>query len=116
MYYLTTIEFEDGCNNILFGEGAFRDTTQITTVKVNSLNDWLSFTFVDVLSNPISNLKAELNIQGENLTECVIPNHIFSISSYAFFKYKSLNSFTIHKNVQSIGIAAFSGTPNLEQI
>jgi hypothetical protein len=119
MLSLEQIVFEENLNNLQIGSTAFSDRN-ISKVYVSSLENWLTFTFSNGRSNPISNLSAGLYVieEGEEklITNVTIPLSIVSISPFAFFKYISLTEINIHKDVNSIGTEAFVATPNLENI
>ena len=118
MYYLTNIEFENSANGIKFGENAFSETTRISRVDIDRIENWLSFTFANKFSNPISqrNVTNTLYVNNEPLTILDIPGSITQINAYAFYGYFPLTKVIIPSSVTTIGRNALSFTPGLTTI
>ena len=55
-------------------------------------------------------------LNGELVTDLVIPDGVTSIGDYAFYNYNSLTSVTIGNGVTSIGSSAFDGCTSLKSI
>ena len=118
MYYLTHVEFENGANGIKFGANAFGETPRISKVEIDRLENWLSFTFTNNFSNPISqrNVANTLYVSNEALTILDIPESTPQINSYAFYRYFPLTKVIISSGVTTIGNNALSYTPGLTTI
>ena len=96
------------------GERAFINCSNLKKVYISDLTAWCNMDF-DVKSNPLFN-EADLYLNGELVTELVIPESVTEIKPLAFECCKSLTSVTIHDNVTSIGEGAFWGCYNLTKI
>ena len=71
--------------------------------------------FYNATGNPLYYAK-NLYLNGEKITDLVIPNNVVSIRDYAFYNCASLASITILDGVISIGNNAFSGCSSLTSI
>ena len=94
-----------GCNNVFI--------SSFTVNYTGTLEQWLCIDFLDSDSNPCGDY---LYINGELLTELVIPETITEIKKSAFEDCESITSITIHDQVKSIGESAFSGCKNLAKV
>ena len=90
------------------GDDAFYFCSSLTSVYITDLVKWCEFSFSDSSSNPFYYAN-NLYLNGELVTELVIPDSITSINKYAFYNCSSLTSITIHDGVTSIGYEAFYG-------
>ena len=97
------------------GDSAFEKCSNIENLYITDLAKWCGINFYDVDSNPLSGA-AELYVDGEVLTNLVIPDGITSIADFAFSAYSGLESVTIPESVTSIGNNAFFVCPNLEKV
>lgn len=116
------------CNNITdvtipstlktIGSCVFGNADAITSVRISDIKAWCNLSFPTFyggqMSNPISN--ADLYLNGELVTELVIPDGITEIKDYAFYECKSLTSIIIPEGVTSIGDRAFYNCVNLSDI
>ena len=133
---LTSIKIPDGVTRI--GTYAFRYCTSLTAVYITDIAAWCGISFDADESNPL-HYANKLYLNGELVTDLVIPNGVTEIGSYTFsgctsltsikipdsvtrigtdaFRYcTSLTSITIGKGVTSIGDWAFSGCTSLTSI
>ena len=95
------------------GEKAFYGCTDITSVSyLGTVAGWCNISFGDSSSNPVS-IGASLYINGEILTEIVIPKGVDAIGNYAFYGLSSLTSIEIPSGVTAIGKYAFFGCVSL---
>ena len=58
----------------------------------------------------------KLYVNGEELTELVIPSDVTEIKQYAFAGLSNLTTVTLHDNVESIGQSAFHNCSNLSEV
>ena len=95
-----------------FGAGAFRNCSQLTDVHITDLAAWCVNDFYDLSSNPLHQAQ-NLYLNGEPVTELVIPEGAVAIGKYLFCGYKNLTSVTIGDGVVEIGKGAFASCKNL---
>ena len=91
---------------------AFIGCENLAEVHINSLEAWCN---IDFGSNPLSYAK-NLYLNGELVTDLVIPSTITSIKSYAFKNCQNLTSVVIPEGVTSIGSSAFEGCSGITSI
>ncbi len=105
---------------------AFDNCKNLKEVNIASLASWFQISFISEYeaaagytpNNPLSNGKAILKMNGEeitNITEDMLEG-VTSISSYAFYEYTSLESIILPSSVTSIGLSAFRDCTNLQSI
>jgi hypothetical protein len=87
-------------------ELAFDLCTSLKSVHITDLEAWCNISFAGYVSNPCSN-GADLYLNGEKLTELVIPDTVTAVKDYAYKGCTSITSVTMHENVTSIGEEAF---------
>ena len=86
------------------------ERTAITDIHFSgTLSQWLNIDFVYNADSVPMQQPCNLYINGEKLTNLIIPDDVTSIPNYAF-QYVNLNSVTIPSNVTSIGEYAFYGS------
>ncbi len=128
----------DGIPVSNIGDFAFEDCTQITSVTIPStlksisysafdgcsalksvhisdLSAWCKINFAHSYSNPLYYAK-NLYLNGELITELVIPDDVTSINSYVFYNCTSLTRITIPSTLKSIGTWAFDGCSELKSV
>ncbi len=95
--------------------GAFENCNSLTDVYyTGTLSDWLGIRFISSAANPMCYAET-LYINGEKVTELVLPDGITAVNSYAFNSCKQLVSVTIPESVTSIGTSSFSGCENIKR-
>ena len=95
---------------------AFYNCTGLQAVNISDLTAWCGIDFDNYSANPLYYAK-NLYLNGELVTELVIPNGIKEIKKYAFYNCTGLTSIEIPNSVTSIGSSAFtrcSGLTNIE--
>ena len=110
---LTSVTIPESMRTI--GEYAFRYSDKLTKAEFASIESLLKISFYDALSNPLYVAK-HLYVNGEEVTDIVIPDNITSIRRYALYNCLSIKSVTLHEGVTSIGESAFYGCSNIKSI
>lgn len=93
----------------------FWGCTGLTYVYISDLNAWFNIDFGKVSSNPLS-YAHKLYLNGELITNLIIPNTISTIKQYSFQGCSSLETVTIPTSVSSIGIGAFGECSGLHAV
>ena len=92
------------------GNWAFSGCSNLTNVYITDISAWcnIKFGYYDCLpfGNPLY-FANNLYLNGELITELIIPEDVTSILDYAFYSYSSFTSVTIPDSVTSIGDSAF---------
>ena len=78
----------------------------MTSVNISDLSAWCRIDFDGEKSNPLNN-GAKLYLNGNLLTDLIIPEDIVEIKYFTFCNYESLTSVIILDNVISIDGGAF---------
>ena len=110
---LTSVEIGDSVTSI--GSYAFRDCTSLTSVHIDDIASWCNISFDGFYANPLYYAK-KLYLNGELVTDLVIPNTVAEIKNYAFSGYTSLTSVEIGDSVTSIGDEAFRNCTSLTSV
>ena len=116
---LTSITIGNGVTDI--GKDAFRYCDSLKSVYITNIAAWCGISFnIDetnssCYSNPLRYAK-NLYLNGELVTELVIPNSITSLGDYVFYACDSLTSVIIRNSVESIGDYAFEGCTSLTSV
>ena len=98
-----------------FGIAAFYECRNIERVYIDDLSAWCNMSFgIGFNSNPLSIGKPYIN--GEFVSNLVIPDGVTSISDYAFANCSTITSVTIPDSVISIGNSAFSSCTKIVEV
>ena len=95
-----------------FGAFAFEGCESLESVYITDLVSWCARAFEGSWDNPLNN-GADLYINGELLTDLVIPDGVTSIGAYAFFGCTSIVSVTLPEIIV-VGADAFGNCPNID--
>ena len=110
---LTSVTFPNSVTSI--GYYAFYDCDGLKEVHISDLAAWCKVNFENDASNPLE-CAHNLYLNGELITDLVIPNSVTWIGAYAFSGCSGLTSVTIPNSVTSIGDNAFSWCDGLTSI
>ena len=94
---------------------AFSGCIGLKEVHISDLASWCGIDFKDDGSNPLY-YAHNLYLNGELVTELVIPDGVNEIKQYAFYGCTGLTSIEIPNSVTSIGEWAFYGCSSLESV
>ncbi len=97
------------------GENAFGCCWDLETAEFASIEKLCSIKFANSNANPLGML-AHLYIDGEEVTDIVIPETVTAIGNYAFFGCTQATSLIISNSVTEIGEYAFSDCYNLPAV
>ena len=89
-------------NKILLQDGFITES-----LYINSLKRWCEIDFANEKSSPFYKSGGYLYLNGQKITNLVIPQSVTEIKKYTFMGCK-FDSITIHENVQSIGESALA--------
>ena len=100
---------------------AFGRCFKMENVYITDLEAWCRINFLGRTANPCNHFGyqeegANIILNGEMITDLVIPNSITSISDYAFLNCLSIKSVSFPNTVTSIGKEAFFGCNNLVDV
>ena len=101
------------------GLGAFSGCEGLKEVHINSLSSWCKMSFYDVTDDAGDSpfLYAEgLYIDGELITDLVVPEDVTEIGAHAFEGYEKLRSVVLHNGIDAIHKSAFLNCTNLTDI
>ena len=110
---LTSVAIGSSVTSI--GSSAFYECSGLTSVNISDLAAWCNIDFSGKDSNPLS-YAHHLYINGNEITNLVIPNDVTSIGVWAFSGCSGLTSITIPNSVTSIGGSAFYGCSGLTSV
>ena len=115
---LTSITIPDSVTSI--GYDAFRGCSNLTNVYITNIDKWCTIhlgSLNGMSSHPLdNNVQHNLYLNGELVTDLVIPDGVSSIGNYAFRGCSNLTSITIPDSVTSIGNYAFSSCSSLTSV
>lgn len=96
------------------GSWAFSSCIRLTSVHIPDLAAWCEIKFADNTANPLCYAN-NLYLNGQPVTNLVIPDSVTTISEYAFVNCTCFDEITIPDSVISIGDLAFYGCAGLCQ-
>ena len=109
---LASVTMGNGVESV--GENAFRMNydCSLNAVHISDLSAWCRITFPNNESSPLLNAH-NLYLNGNLVTDLVIPSDITEIKDHTFQGCNSITSVRIHDRVTRVGIAAFEWCGNL---
>ena len=106
-------------DNVYLNERPFLgcDSIQSITIIAPSIEQYCQSTINDNLyDNKLTNAERNIIIDGQKITDLVIPESVTTISEYLFYNSTSLTSLVLPESVESINKGAFYGCDNLDAI
>ncbi len=103
------------------GNGAFKSCEKLDSVLITDIASWCAIDFYwdkyynGATSNPMTNAK-HMYVNGELLTDLVIPDNVKVIGNYAFINCEDLKTLVIQEGDSIIGISAFSHCTSLTTV
>ena len=107
---MTDLQIGSGVTTV--GEKAFANCPKLTGVHIKDFEAWCKITFGSYDANPLAGAR-KLYVNGELLTNAVIPTSVTKIGEYAFYYCDSITSVTLHDGITGIGAQAFAFCSNL---
>lgn len=107
---LESIQVGDGVT--FMDKSAFANCNSLESVHIADMAAWCNIGFYDYASNPLYYAN-KLYLNGELVTELVVPEGVTSLNRYVFSGCNSFVSITIPDSVTSIGSSAFYGCSNI---
>ena len=86
---------------------AFSGFKHLKSVNISDLTAWCKIDFENAYANPLAK-GAKLYLNGNEITDLVVPDGMTEIKGYTFYNYEGLTSVTIPESVTSIGDYAFA--------
>ena len=111
---LTEVVFSSNGHASL-GSRAFENCEAIETVDIKDLGTWCNYTFEDWRANPLYYADTML-VNGEAVSNLVIPEHQFSIAAYAFSGCNSVRTVTGSSTLKYINENAFYDCNNIYSV
>ena len=110
---LTSVTIPSSVTSI--GREAFMFCSGLKKVCISDLTAWCNIDFDGPYANPLY-FANNLYLNGEKVTNLVIPNNVTSIGYAAFYGCTGLTSVTIPNSVTSIGRSAFEDCTGLTSV
>ena len=107
---IVSIDIPDSVEKI--GYYAFYNCTGLKEVHIKDVAEWCQIDFSYEAGNPLLYAR-DLYLNGELVTDLVVPNTINHIQGYAFYNCRSIETITIPNCVMQIGEKAFELCENL---
>ena len=94
---------------------AFMGCSALKEVVISDIAAWFNISFANYPANPL-NCAHRLYLNGQLVTDLIIPENVTSVGDYAFYGCSGLTSVSIPSSVTSIGEDAFSGCSSLKEV
>jgi hypothetical protein len=98
------------------GHNAFGRCDQLKHVYITDMASWCQINFMNYTAAPFGSSSGSLYLNGTEIIDCVIPEGVSAIKSYAFAGCSSIRHAVLPSSVMSIGDGAFKDCLSLEAI
>ena len=95
---------------------AFLECSSLSDVHIPNIFTWCKIVFDNAVANPTYATGANLFIDGQLVTDLIIPDSVTRINHYAFYNCTMIDSITIGANVTYIGEYAFYNCTNVSRL
>lgn len=110
---LTSVKLPASVKDI--GSSGFGQCQSLSKLYIEDLASFSEIDFHSSTANPLY-YGADLYLNGEIVTELVVPDGVVKIEDYAFCGWQALTSAEISNSVKEIGRRAFDGCANLKNV
>lgn len=97
------------------GSSGFGQCTSLKRVDITDLGAWCAIHFSSSTGNPLY-YGADFYVNGEMITELVVPETVARVEKYTFCQWKGLTSVVFPNTLLEIGRRAFEACPELTKI
>lgn len=101
------------------GREAFSGCEALKEIHISNLSAWCEMSFYDVLDDagdtPL-HYASELYLDGELITDLVVPEDVTEIGAHAFEGYEKLKSVVLHNSIYAIHKSAFLNCTHITDI
>ena len=94
---------------------AFLDASGIESVHITNMESWCAIRFENEYSNPLS-YGADLYLNGERVTDLVIPQNVTEITEWKFSGCRSIETVRFHENIAKSNQEAFKNCNSLRSV
>lgn len=100
------------------GKKVFDNTPALKSIYITDMNAWCIIDRVDgtAFCNSFRNASYNLYLNGELVTDLVIPDTVTAIKNHSFWYITSIKTVVIHDSVKSIEKSAFNGCKGLTDV
>ena len=107
---LTSVHIPSSIKKI--SEGTFEGCTALKAIHISDLADWFNMQFETVVFES----SYSLYVNGQEITDLVIPENVTKINSYVFSNCTGITSVTIPSTLKTINGGAFDGCTSLNAV
>ena len=97
------------------GSNAFYGCSRLEKVMITDIAAWCTIDFANNAANPLCYADC-LYVNGQVISELVVPDSVTKISDYAFYTYAPLTRVVTGNGVTSIGVSSFEGCRALRSV
>lgn len=107
---LTSVHIPSSIKKI--SEGTFEGCTALKAIHISDLTDWFNMQF----ETTVFESGYSLYVNGQEITDLVIPENVTKINSYVFSNCTGITSVTIPSTLKTINGGAFDGCTSLNAV